>query len=102
MLLALSETVEEQSSAAPSWKTAPLFNLRLVKTYKEKALFPLLSNYVTFKDFAASWKMLLLRPVFFPWLGGWQNCIYTFNFERERDYPISQQGSSQHPTGGVV
>ena len=51
MLLALSETVEEQSGAAPSWKTAPLFNLRLVKTYKEKALFPLLSNYIILQKF---------------------------------------------------
>jgi len=56
----------------------------------------------TFKDVAASWKILLSRPVFFPWLGGWQNCICTFNFERERDYPMPQRGSSQHPTGGSV
>ena len=42
------------------------------------------------------------RPVFFPWLGGWQNCSYTFNIERERDYPLPQRGSSQHPAGGSV
>lgn len=41
-------------------------------------------------------------PCFFPWLGGWQNCIYTFNFERERDYPIPQRGNSRQPTGGMV
>ena len=39
-------------------------------------------------------------PFFFSRLGGWQNCIYTFNFERERDYPYRNGAAASTPPGG--